>query len=44
MYIPNYNSSLFSLDVAVGFGVDYSSYVVGVLRRKHYGQTRKYRK
>lgn len=44
MYTPNYNSALFMLDVVVGFEVDYSTYISGILRRKHYGQTRKYRR
>lgn len=44
MYMPSYNSALFMLDAVSGFGVDYSAYVSGILRRKHYGQTRKYRR
>jgi hypothetical protein len=44
MYTPNYNSALFILDTAVSFEVDYSAYVSGILCRKHYGQTRKYRR
>lgn len=44
MYIPNYNSALFELDASFGFGVNYSAYVSGILRRKHYGQIRKYRR
>lgn len=43
MYIPNYDSALFWLgDVKVV--TDYSVYVSEVLRRKHYGKTRKYRR
>lgn len=44
MYIPRYNSSFFMLDAVFDFEVDYSSYVRAVLQRKHYGQTRKYRR
>ena len=44
MYIPNYNSALFSLYAEGSFAVDYSEYVRAVLSRKHYGQTRKYRR
>lgn len=42
MYIPDYNSALFELETFFGFEVDYSAYVSGVLRRKHYGHTKKY--
>ena len=44
MYIPNYNSALFELDALFGFDVAYSDYLSRVLKRKHYGQTHKYRK
>lgn len=44
MYALNYNSALSELSVSFGFGVDYSTYVSKVLKRKHYGQTCKYRK
>ena len=44
MYIPSYNNALFTLDAVADFGVDYSAYVRAVLHRKHYGQTRKYRR
>lgn len=44
MYIPRYNSALFMLDAVFGFEVDYSTYISGILRRKHYGQTQKYRR
>ena len=43
MYIPNYNSALFELDALFGFSAAYSDYLSGVLRRKYYGHTRKYR-
>ena len=44
MYIPNYNSALFSLYAEDDCVVDYSEYVRAVLSRKHYGQTQKYRR
>ncbi len=44
MYIPNYNSALLELCAKESFAVDYSEYVRAVLSRKHYGQTRKYRR
>ncbi len=44
MYTPSYDSALFMLDAVTGFEVDYSEYVSGILRRKHYGQTGKYRR
>ena len=44
MYIPNYNSALFSLYAEDSFAVDYLSYVRTVLHRKHYGHTGKYRR
>lgn len=44
MYTPNYNSALLELCTEESFAVDYFEYVRTVLRRKHYGQTRKYRK
>ena len=44
MYVPNYNSALSELNASLGFGVAYSDYLSRVLKRKHYGQTRKYRK
>lgn len=44
MYTPRYDSALFTLDAVVGFEVDYSAYIKAVLCRKHYGQTRKYRR
>lgn len=42
MYALNYNSALSELNVSFGFGVDYSTYVNKILKRKYYGQTRKY--
>ena len=44
MYALNYNSALSELNASLGFGVAYSDYLSRVLKRKHYGQTRKYRK
>lgn len=44
MYMPSYNSALFMLDAVFGFEVDYSTYISGILRRKHYGHTGKYRR
>lgn len=44
MYTPRYDSALFMLDTVFGFEVDYSVYVSEMLRRKHYGKTRKYRR
>ena len=44
MYIPNYNSALFLFYAEGSFAVDYPEYVRAVLSRKHYGQTRKYRR
>ena len=44
MYVPNYNSALSELNASLGFGVAYSDYLSRVLKRKHYGQTHKYRK
>ena len=38
-----YNSLLFCLD-CVKIVTDYSIYVSEILRRKHYGKTRKYRR
>ncbi len=43
MYTPDYNSALFALYPAEVI-TDYSMYVSQVLRRKHYGKTRKYRR
>ena len=44
MHSPTYNSALFLLYAEGSFDVDYSEYVRVVLGRKHYGQTRKYRR
>ena len=44
MHTPIYNSALFLLYAEGSFVVDYPEYVRVVLSRKHYGQTRKYRK
>lgn len=41
MYIPHYNSALFEL-CPTEVIIDYSMYVEQILRRKHYGKTRKY--
>lgn len=43
MYTPNYNSALFALCPPEDI-IDYSMYVSQVLRRKHYGKTKKYRR
>lgn len=43
MYIPNYYSALLWLGDAKVV-TDYSIYVSKVLRRKHYGKARKYRR
>ena len=32
MYTPRYDSALFSLDAVLGFEVDYSTYISGILR------------
>lgn len=44
MHTPIYNSALFLLYAEGSFAVDYFEYVKAVLSRKHYGQTRKYRR
>lgn len=44
MYTPNYDSALFTLEAMDEVVIDYSAYVRAVLHRKHYGQTRKYRR